>query len=89
MFSVLRGDASSGGEAAVPGVCRREGRCVVLPVAHILGLAGPFPGAGCAVAALIRFSVAFLSQRWADLTENRSEMRSRLYHVKYKRADYS
>lgn len=61
-FCVLCGDASGVGEAVVPGVCRREGRCAALPVA-ILGLAGLLPGTGCAVAALIRFSVAFLRQR--------------------------
>ena len=63
-----------------------RGRAALLPVSS---LARPLLGAGCAVAELIRLNVALLKQRWADLTANRSEVRFRLYHVKYKRADYS
>ena len=61
-------------------------RDALLPVSS---LAWALLGAGCAVATLIRSNVALLKQRWADLTANRSEVRFRLYHVKYKRADYS
>lgn len=60
ILGVFRSDASGVGKAVLPGVRWQKGRRAVLPVSI---LAGPLPGAGCAVAALIRSSVALLRQR--------------------------